>query len=134
MDRILIFTKPDSAAAELASVLARDGFDTFTVESRSSVLAELARRHVDLVVIDLDLRALDLARELRTAYPATRVILTGCVSLSERQLERLDCGAVGFLRKPFDLRGAPSFVRTHLHSHSHFRRLWHAEQPTSYAL
>jgi DNA-binding response OmpR family regulator len=134
MDRILVFTKPESAARQLVSTLARDGFDAFAVESRSYVLAELARRHVDLVVIDLDLRALDLARELRTAYPGTRVVLTGSVPFTERQLERLDCGAVAFFRKPFDLRSAASFARAHLSSLSHSRRLWHAERPTSYAL
>lgn len=134
MDRILVFTKPESAASELVSKLARDGFDVFSADSRASVLVELSRRHVDLVLLDLDLRALDLARELRTAYPGTRVVLTGCVSLTERQLERLDCGAVAFFRKPFDLHGAAAFMRRHLTCASHFRRLWHAEQPASYAL
>ena len=134
MDRILIFTKPESGATELVSKLARDGFDVFSADSRASVLAELSRRHVDLVLLDLDLRALDLARELRTAYPGTRVVLTGRVSLTERQLERLDCGAVAFFRKPFDLGGAAAFMRRHLICASHIRRLWHAEQPASYAL
>ena len=134
MDRILIFAKADRAASQLAFALIAAGFDAFAVESRSSVLAELARRHVDLVVIDLDRRALDLAREIRTAYPGTRVVLTGSVPFTERQLERLDCGAVAFLRKPFDLRSAASFMRANLVSLSHLRRLWHAEQPTGYAL
>lgn len=134
MNRILIFTKPESAAQELVSKLSRDGFEAFAVSSRALVLAELARRHVDLVLLDLDLRALDLARELRTAYPGTRVVLTGRVCLTERQLERLDCGAVAFFRKPFDLQGAAAFMCRHLTCASHFRRLWHAEQPASYAL
>ena len=134
MDRILVFTKPDYAATELVSALSRDGFDVFACDSSSSVLAELSLRHIDLVVLDLDCRALDLAREIRTAHPATRVILTGCVPLTERQLERLDCGAVGFFRKPFDLSRAGAFMRAHLTSLCHQRRLWHAEQPASYSL
>lgn len=133
MERILVFSKPESAATELVSALACDGFDAFAVQTKAAVLAELARRHVDLVVLDLGIRELDLAREVRTAYPATRVVLTGSVSLTERQLERLDCGAVAFLPKPFDLRGVGSFVREHLVCPS-VRRLWHAEQPSSYAL
>jgi DNA-binding response OmpR family regulator len=134
MDRILFFAKPESATFELVSKLAHEGFDAIIVSSRSSVSVELARRHVDLVLIDLDLRALDLAREIRTAYPATRVVLTGSVSFTERQLERLDCGAVAFFPKPFDLRCAAPFFRRHLQTLSHLRRLWHAEQPTSYSL
>lgn len=134
MDRILFFTKPEGATSELVSTLARDGFATFVADSWASLLAELSHRHVDLVLLDLDHRALDLARELRTAYPGTRVVLTGRVSLTERQLERLDCGAVAFFPKPFDLRNAGYFFRRHLTGLSHLRRLWHAEQPTSYAL
>lgn len=133
MDRILVFAKPETATFELVSTLVRNGFDVFAVDSKQSTLAELARRHVDLVIVDLDLRALDLAREIRSAYPLTRVVLTGCVSLTERQLERLDCGAVAFFPKPFDLRGAAAFMRKHLTCMG-VRRLWHAEQPTSYAL
>jgi DNA-binding response OmpR family regulator len=134
MDRILIFAKPENATSELVSTLTRDGFDVLPLDSKASVLAELARRQVDLVILDLDLRALDLAREVRTAHPATRVVLTGCVFFTQRQLERLDCGAVGFFPKPFDLRRAAAFVRGHLTSLAYPRRLWHAEQPTSYAL
>jgi DNA-binding response OmpR family regulator len=134
MDRILIFAKPESATSELVSTLARNGFDVLSVDSRAAVSAELDRRHVDLVLLDLDLRALDLAREVRAAHPATRVVLTGCVPFTERQLERLDCGAVAFLPKPFDLRRAAAFMRSHLTPLAYLRRLWHAEQPTSYAL
>ena len=135
MDRIVIFTKPESAAQELASTLVREGFDAFAADSRASVRAELSRRHIDLVLLGLDLRTLDLAREIRTAYPATRVVLSGSVPFSERQLERLDCGAVAFFPKPFDLRSAGPFFRRHLAaSLAHLRRLWHAEQPASYAL
>lgn len=134
MDRILFLTKPDGATTELVSTLARAGFDCFAVDSRSTLLLELASRPVDIVVLDLDLRAVDLAREIRAVYPLTRVVLTGCVSLTERQLERLDCGAVAFFPKPFDLRGAASFMRRHLGCLGTCRRLWHAQQPASYAL
>jgi hypothetical protein len=54
--------------------------------------------------------------------------------LSERQLERLDCGATGFFGKPFDLLGAGGFMRSHVGPRAPCRRLWHAERPTSYAL
>lgn len=134
MERILIFTKPESAANELAFVLAREGFDAFAVDSLEAASAELASGQVDVALLDLDRRALDLAREIRGAYPRTRVVLTGCVSLTQRQLERLDCGAGAFFPKPFDLRGAASFMRNHLTSWTSARRLWHAEQVASYAL
>lgn len=135
MDRILVFSNSDSAASKLVFTLVADGLDAFLVESRSCLQAELTRQQVDLVIIDLDLRALDLARDVRTAYPLTRVVLTGSVPLTERQLERLDCGAVAFFRKPFDLRSAAPNMRAHLATPvAHSRRLWHAEWPSSYAL
>lgn len=145
MDRILILANRDGEADELAGALRDAGFEICIVESVDAARAELASAPIDLSIIDLDLRALrgarglDLARELRTAYPETRVMLTSTSFLSERQLERTDCGALAFLPKPFDLGRAASNVRRCMDcACEQVRRLWHAQgaaaEPSSYAL
>ena len=58
---------------------------------------------------------LELARQLRRdAIPELRVVLTSAYHLSERQLERADCGAVGFVPKPLDLSELAQFLRARL--------------------
>ena len=59
-----------------------------------------------------------------------RVLLTSAYHLSERQLERADCGVSGFIPKPYDIAEVVSFIRTKASGPPSSRRLWHAE-PTS---
>ena len=54
---------------------------------------------------------IQLARLVREQHPQTRVVLTSAYHLSERQLVRADCGAVGFVPKPFDLTELARFLR-----------------------
>lgn len=143
--RILILAFPDGDAADLARTLRAERFDVVVVETADDACAELAASPpFDLCLVDLDLRelrggrGLDFARELRTAYPATRVVLSGTSFFTERQLERTDTGAAAFFAKPFDLFGAPAFMEDCIARRIHLRRLWHAEgaprPSTSYAM
>lgn len=145
MDRILILAERDGDNDALADTLRSHGFDASVRDSADAVRSELRSTSIDLVIIDLDLRALrgarglELAREVRSAYPATRVMLTSTSCLTERQLERTDCGAVAFLPKPYDLDRAPGLVHRCLSCCcEQLRRLWHAQgaapAPSSYAL
>lgn len=70
---------------------------------------------------------LELARELRALNPAMRVLLTSAYLLSERQLERADCGVSGFIPKPYDLAEVVAFIRAKVSAPPSSRRLWHAE-------
>ncbi|HEY5242586.1 MAG TPA: response regulator, partial [Polyangiaceae bacterium] len=54
---------------------------------------------------------IQLARLIRERFPLTSVVLTSAYHLSERQLVRADCGAVGFVPKPFDLTELARFLR-----------------------
>jgi two-component system, OmpR family, response regulator QseB len=133
MKRILIVTRFASDAAGLAKALRRAGFSATVLTSIDEARAELAASRVELVVIDLDakcaavLDGLSLARELRTAYPATRVVLASACRLTERQLERTDCGACGFLPKPFECDRAAALIHHCVEKPPRSRRLWHAE-------
>jgi DNA-binding response OmpR family regulator len=57
------------------------------------------------------LNGLELARQIRQSFPAVRVVLSSAYHLSARQVERADCGAIGFVPKPYSLAELCSFLR-----------------------
>ncbi len=136
MTTILLVDMADADAAILASALRVEGFDVVVTKAAAEARQVLASRTVALTIIDLMLRSetgvngLDLAREFRDGHPGTRVLLTSSYHLSERQLERADCGVSGFIPKPYDLSEVVDFVRLKVSSPPSSRRLWCAEHPS----
>ena len=130
---ILLVDTPDGDAALLASALRVDGFQVVLAASASEARTILASTPPVLALVDLMLKAdggtngLDLAREMKQAHPAMRVLLTSAYYLSERQLERADCGVSGFIPKPYDVVEVVSFIRAKVSGPPSSRRLWHAE-------
>lgn len=57
---------------------------------------------------------IQLARTIRQRFPLVRVVLISAYHLSARQLVLADCGAVGFVPKPFDLTELTGFLRSTL--------------------
>jgi DNA-binding response OmpR family regulator len=113
---ILLVDSADSDGALLASALRVEGFDVLIVATAAEARQAVATHSVVLAIVDLMNRndganGLDLARDLRAANPAMRVFLTSSYHLSERQLERADCGVSGFIPKPYDLREVVEFIR-----------------------
>ena len=133
MQTILLVDTPDGDASLLASALRVEGFRVVLAASASEARSALAEEQVILALVDLMLRAdvgtngLELAREIRLGYPAVRVLLTSAYYLSERQLERADCGVSGFIPKPYDIGEVVSFIRAKVSGPPSARRLWHAE-------
>ena len=87
-----------------------------------------------LVLVDLMLRTdggpngLELAREIKVSSPRNcGSFSTSAYYLSERQLERADCGVSGFIPKPYDVGEVVSFIRAKVSGPPSSRRLWHAE-------
>lgn len=117
MATILLVDAPEGDAAVLASALRVEGFTVLVTSSGEGALNALASQPVAIAIVDLMLRTdggthgLELAREIRSASPTTRVFLTSAYHLSERQLERADCGVSGFIPKPYDLTEVVGFVR-----------------------
>ena len=70
---------------------------------------ELSEQEIDLMMRESS--GLHLAREIRRRYPGVRTVLTSAYPLGQRQLERLDCGVVGFVPKPFDFGDVVDFLR-----------------------
>ena len=91
-----------------------EGFDVETAEDAEGALTQLAADPFDIAIVDLMMpgtNGIQLARLMRDRFPHTRVVLTSAYHLSERQLVRADCGAVGFVPKPFDLTELARFLR-----------------------
>jgi DNA-binding response OmpR family regulator len=141
MMTVLLVDVTDADASLLASALRVEGFEVVTARTAQAAREHLVTNHVALAIVDLMLRVtdgdgktgssgLDFARELRTRYPAMRVLLTSSYYLSERQLERADCGVSGFIPKPYDLREVVEFVRNKVSAPPSSRRLWCAEPPS----
>lgn len=131
---ILLVDTPDGDASLLASALRVEGFQVVLAGSAAEARSTLERTPVLLALVDLMLRTdgvtngLELAREIKLAYPLMRVLLTSAYYLSERQLERADCGVSGFIPKPYDVGEVVAFIRAKVSGPPSSRRLWHAEQ------
>jgi DNA-binding response OmpR family regulator len=105
-------------ARVMAIGLRIEGFDVETAADAGNAIELLGRcEPFDLAIVDLMMpgtNGIQLARMVRERYPRTRVVLTSAYHLSERQLVRADCGAVGFVPKPFDLSELARFLRAKL--------------------
>ena len=113
--RILIVDDQETQRKALSIALRLDGFDVASAASATEALESLAMAHYDLALVDLmmpGINGLDLARQLRTLFPNVKVVLTSAYHLSERQLRRAECGAVGFVPKPFQMSELVEFLRT----------------------
>jgi CheY-like chemotaxis protein len=113
--RVLIVDDEENLRRSLALGLKVEGFDT--VEAASGVEAiELLDRglEVDLVLVDLmmpGLNGLDVARHISRAHPDVLTVLSSAYHLSLSQLDRSNCGAVGFIPKPYCMAELTSYLR-----------------------
>ena len=115
MSRILIVDDEENHRRTLSIGLKLEGFDVVTAVSAEDALHVLALPPpIDIALIDLmipGLNGLELARQIRRNFPAVKVVLSSAYHLSARQVERADCGAVGFVPKPYILAELCSFLR-----------------------
>lgn len=115
--RLLLVDDEPNQTRVMAIGLRVEGFDVETASDASGALALLATQRFDLAIVDLMMpgtNGMQLARMLRDRHPSLLVLLTSAYHLSEPQLLRADCGAVGFVPKPFDLTELARFVRSKL--------------------
>lgn len=116
---VLIVDDEPHLSRALAMGLRMEGFETETAASAKAALQILARRSFELAMVDLmmpETHGLELARSIRLLQPSCRVILTSAYHLTERQLMNADCGAVGFVPKPYDLDEVARFLRAKVES------------------
>ncbi|MBX3187908.1 MAG: response regulator [Labilithrix sp.] len=109
------------------------GFQVVLASTAAKAREALDGEGVALAVVDLMSRTeagangLELARELKQAHPEVRILLTSAYYLSERQLERADCGVSGFIPKPYDVAEVVSFISAKVSGPPSSRQLWSAE-------
>lgn len=130
MQTILLVDAPEGDASLLASALRVEGFDVQIASSADEAWRLLEKAPASLAMVDLMLRGthgLELARELKSTHPLMRVLLTSAYHLSERQLERADCGVSGFIPKPYDVGEVVEFIRTKLSGPPSSRTAWRTE-------
>jgi DNA-binding response OmpR family regulator len=116
--RILIVDDEENQRRSLALGLAAEGFDCLEAESGEVALrAFRPELRIDVALVDLMMpgqSGLEVARRIRWLSPSTLVVLTSAYHLSVRQLQRSDCGAVGFVPKPYHLPDLCAFLRQKL--------------------
>jgi len=133
MQTVLLVDATPGDATVLASALRVEGFQVILVPSAVAAREALTKAAPAVAIVDLMLRTdaggngLELARELKSTHPGMRVFLTSAYHLSERQLERADCGVSGFIPKPYDVTEVVAFLLAKVSSPPSSRRLWHAE-------
>jgi DNA-binding response OmpR family regulator len=117
LPRVLVVDDEANHARVIAIGLRVEGFQVETAPDAETALATVAGTPFDLAIVDLMMpgtNGIQLARLIRDRHPETRVILMSAYHLSERQLLRADCGAVGFVPKPFDLTELARFLKSKL--------------------
>jgi DNA-binding response OmpR family regulator len=113
--RVLVVDDEANHARVMSIGLRIEGFEVETAEDAEGAMKQLGTGPFDVAIVDLMMpgtNGIQLARMVRESFPQTRVVLTSAYHLSERQLVRADCGAVGFVPKPFDLSELARFLRT----------------------
>jgi DNA-binding response OmpR family regulator len=126
---VLIVDDEENQRRTLSIGLRLEGFDVVVAGSSQEALRALgaaaadagarpqsaaSSSSIDLALIDLmmpGLNGLDLARQIRRLFPSVRVVLSSAYHLSARQVERADCGAIGFVPKPYRLAELCTFLR-----------------------
>jgi DNA-binding response OmpR family regulator len=114
LPRVLVVDDEANHARVMAIGLRIEGFEVDTAPNAEAAMAQLDASCFDIAIVDLMMpgtNGIQLARMVREHHPKTRVVLTSAYHLSERQLVRADCGAVGFVPKPFDLGELALFLK-----------------------
>ena len=115
MPRILIVDDEENLRKSLAIGLKVEGFESIQAESGAEAIEMLNRGLVvDVVLVDLmmpGLNGLDVARHITRVHPDIVTVLCSAYHLSLRQLDRSNCGAIGFVPKPYVIADLARYLR-----------------------
>lgn len=112
--KILVIDDDEPRAERLAEALRLHGFHAQSAKSGAAQGLVSRASAPDFAIIELMLlgtHGFELTRELRGVHPTLRVLLTSDYHFSESQLEKVDCGASGFVARPFDAEHVADFIR-----------------------
>ena len=111
--RLLVVDDDSDIRGLLAEQLGRAGYMVSTARDGSEMRQVLAREHIDLIVLDLNLPredGLSLCRELRARSATPVIMLTARAEPIDRVLG-LEMGADDYLAKPFEPRELLARIR-----------------------
>jgi CheY-like chemotaxis protein len=100
---VLVAEKDDTLRGAIAMVLESDGFATLQAVSGADALAILEAHRPDFVLLDLNLSTLNGVDFFRLKADDLRVDSIPVIAISANPKATVPRGAVGLLRKPFDL-------------------------------
>jgi DNA-binding NtrC family response regulator len=99
----------------LREVGQREGFDVISVASGDEALTVLRRRHVDVMLLDLQLPGIDGLEVLRAVQQlgiTTHIALVTAHASIDTAVEAVKLGAEGYFTKPVDLARIRELLRT----------------------
>jgi CheY-like chemotaxis protein len=102
MKRVLVVDDEEIQRRGTAHGLRHEGFEVEVASGCGEAMEVLGTKSIDVVLLDLMMprvNGLELARMIRSRFPAIRIVLTSAYPLSRRQIERLGLGDIGFVAK-----------------------------------
>ncbi|HEV2756305.1 MAG TPA: HD domain-containing phosphohydrolase [Actinomycetota bacterium] len=102
---VLLVDDEESFRAMLGRLLERAGYSCSAAADAPQARDALRHRSFDLVLADVDMpgtSGLDLAREIRTDYPDTAVVMVTGIDDTRVARAALELGAYGYVVKPFE--------------------------------
>lgn len=114
MVRVLIVDDEENQRKVLGIGLKVEGFEVVAAASGDDALRLLAAHRVDVALVDLmipGMNGLEVSRQIVRRFPNVRVFLASAYHLSARQMDRADCGAAGFIPKPYKLADLCNLLR-----------------------
>jgi two-component system KDP operon response regulator KdpE len=115
--RILVVDDEPEIRRALKANLTGHGFEVTAVASGEEALAEAARAHPDLVLLDLglpDLAGLEVCARLREDQIEAPIIILSVQEEEEQKVSALDQGADDYLTKPFGMNELLARIRVAL--------------------
>ncbi len=103
---ILIIDDEENIRKYLGQSLAKDGFDVYTAQYGKEGLNLLLQKHIDVVLLDLnlpDISGLDVLRKIKKVDVQSIVIIITAYGDIGSAVEAIKLGAYDYLTKPFDV-------------------------------
>ncbi len=102
----ILVVDDDPSVRHLLGSLLTDVYDCTEVDSAESALAEIAKRHFDLVISDINMNGMsgiELTSRIMDSSPDTVVMMISGAYSPDTPIQALRSGAFDYIRKPFDI-------------------------------